>query len=184
MPPRSRAALAVLMATLAAAAAPPPAAADEPTPARRQATRSTTLYVGSELSPLPTIGAVAGVEAAVRAVRRGGLTFEGRAGGAFAFSAVARGALYGVRGGGGAGWSLPITPRMLLAPMVQYDLFVLWDSTATPAVDIHRLTGELSLSTVIYPHVVVDARVQVGAVWIDGNRDLALAIGPRIGVVF
>jgi len=181
MPPRSRTALAVITCLLGSA---PMAAAEVPGPARQHANGSTTLYVGSELAPLPTVGAITGVEATIRLIRLGGLTIDGRAGGALAFSAVARGALYGARAGVGAGWSVPITRRMLLAPMLEYDLFILWDSTATPAVDVHRLTGELTLSTLPYPHVVVDAVVAVGAAWVNGARDLALAIGPRIGVAF
>ena len=156
-----------------------PARADDP--ASDYARESTTITLSTELSPLPSVPARGELGGAVRLHRRN-VAVEARAGIAFAGSAIAVGWLVGGHFGLAAGASLPVSARFAFTPMVAYDAYVFVDSGSNPFV-VQRTTVALPLTFVVYPHVVVEGVVEVGIVFIDGARELALVAGPRIGLV-
>jgi hypothetical protein len=171
--------LAIAAALAAPAAGAPPTSPEAESSAVRHADRSTTLYFGSELSPLPSVTGDAALEATVRVVRWGGLAIQPRAGADASVSGAGNGTELGVRVGIGAGWSLAIGERVVVTPMIGYDLYVL-----DRVLRVHRVALELPVSILVYPHVVVEPFLQIGRAWVGGTPDLAFAFGPRIGLVF
>jgi len=159
------------------------ARADDDGPARAYARRSTTVFVATELSPLPTVATRVELGAGLRLHRRGGLAVEVRLGGAFSASGVAGGYLFGARAGVSAGHALAVTRRIVVTPMIAGDVFAYRQSGDASNLVIPRLTVELPVSVVIYPHVVIEPTVQLGVQWLDGSRDVAVVVAPRIGVV-
>lgn len=153
----------------------------EPSPAQAYARDSTTVFVASELAPLQTVAMRIEVDGGARWHRRN-WALEARLGLGFAASGAANGTLLGVRAGVSVGRSLPIACRVALTPMLAADVFAYRQSDATSTFSIPRLTVELPLSIAIYPHVVLEPVVQVGVQWLGGARDVAVVVGPRIGI--
>jgi hypothetical protein len=170
---------ALLLVMLARARADP----EPPSPARAYAHSSTTLLVSTDLSPLPTVGGQLELDATLRVHHRG-FAAEVRLGIAAAFSVVAGSDLYGARIGGGVGYAFPIGCRLLLAPMAAYDVMAYRETGGASTQILQRVTIELPLSIVLFPHVVFEPYVQAGVMYVGGNRDAVLVVGPRLGVVF
>jgi len=116
-------------------------------------------------------------------VHRKHIAIEGRLGAAFSFSAVANAGLYVARAGVSAGIALPISSRVAIMPMLAYDGFVLDQPRGIEATIVHRLTIELPVAILIYRHVALEPFVQAGLAWVNGGRDIALIVGPRISIV-
>lgn len=141
---------------------------------------SLTMFFASELSPLPTISGRVGVEGGVR-LHRDHVAIEARLGVAGAFSATIGGLELGYRAGASIGYAFAVARRVALEPMAGYDVLVLSDETTTV---IQRVTVELPVSIVLYPHVVLEPYGQLGLARSHGTSDLVLVVGPRLGVVF
>ncbi len=160
------------------------ARADEPPPrADDYAADAVVAFATSELSPLPEVGGRIDLEGVVR-WQHAHLAVQGRAGGAWSFSATAGGDVFGARAGIAVGWVIPISQRLAVVPMAGYDAFRLWESAGTTTELVHRFSIELPLSILVYRHVVVEPYGVLGVQSLRGSRDLAVALGPRIGIVF
>lgn len=151
-------------------------------PARSFSRDSTTVFVASELAPLQTVAIRVEVDGGARWHRRS-WALETRLGIGFSASGAANGTLLGLRAGASIGRSLPIACRIALTPMIAGDVFAYRESDATSTFTIPRLTVELPVSIVLYPHVVLEPVLQLGVQWVSGARDVAIVVGPRIGIV-
>ena len=158
------------------------ASADDTVSASEQAEHATLVFVGTELMPMPTVGAHVDAEGAVR-VHRDHFAFEGRFGGGLAFSATAGGNVFGLRAGASAGYAIPLGARFVVIPMLAYDAFVLRERHDSAEL-VQRATFHMPISWLVYPHAVVELSGQIGVQWFQGIRDLAIVLAPRIGLVF
>jgi hypothetical protein len=161
----------------------PAQARAEPSPAQAYARRSTTAFVASELMPLQTVATRVELDGGVR-WHRNGYAVEARLGIGLSASGVANAYLFGGRAGASVGRSFPIACRVALTPMVAADVFAYRQVSAASVLTIPRLTVELPVSIVVYPHVVLEPVVQIGVQWVDGLRDIAFVVGPRVGIVW
>ena len=156
-------------------------AGDWPPPASDYVARSWTLFAAGELTPLPTTSGAIGFAAGAR-LQRNHVAIEARLGGAFAFTAIANGAVSAGRAGISAGVAVPLGCRVALIPMLAYDGFLLEQPNGN-AIFVHRATFELPVSVLLYRHVAVEPFVQAGFAWVRGGRDIAVVAGPRITIV-
>jgi hypothetical protein len=141
------------------------------------------VLLGTELMPMPTVAAHADAEGALRLLRRH-FVVEGRMGAGLAFSAADGGNVFGFRAGASAGYAIPLRKHpFVVAPMLAYDAFILKERK-DDAEAIQRVTGQLTITWLVYPHAVVDLSGQLGLQWFRGVRDIAMVIVPRIGIVF
>jgi hypothetical protein len=168
--------------TVVIALSVPGVALGEPSQAKEYARRSTTAFLASELQPLQTVATRLEIDGGVR-WHRAGWAVEARAGVGFSASGAANGYQFGFRAGVSAGRSLPVGCRVALTPMVAADVFAYRQGSGASVLAIPRITVELPVSIVLYPHVVLEPVVQVGVQWVDGLGDIAVVLGPRIGVV-
>ncbi|MGE5181414.1 MAG: hypothetical protein ACM31C_05110 [Acidobacteriota bacterium] len=169
-------AIVALLAAIARADDPPPRADD-------YADDALVAFATTELSPLPEVGGRIDLEAVVR-WHHAHLAVQGRAGGAWSFSATAGGDVFGARAGIAVGWVIPLSQRLAVVPMAGYDALALWESAGTSHELVHRFAIELPLSILVYRHVVLEPYGVLGIQSLRGSRDLAVAFGPRIGIVF
>ena len=151
------------------------------TPAAAYARHSTTITLSTELSPLATVANRAEIGGAVRLHRRH-VAVEGRAGIAFAASTLGFGWLVGGHGGVAAGASFPLGGRIAVTPMAAYDLYV-YAPSGEGSIVVHRATVALPVSVILYPHVVIEGVVEVGAAFVERSPELAISFGPRLGLV-
>ena len=158
-------------------------AGDDAPDSEAYARDAVTAFATTELSPLPEIGGRIDLEAIVR-WHHEHFALEGRAGGAWGFSPTAGGDVFGARAGVALGWVIPVHRRVALVPMASYDAFVLWESAGSSSEIVQRFAVELPISILVYRHVVVEPYGVLGLQSLRGSRDLAVAFGPRIGVVF
>lgn len=182
---RGSANLVVATVTLAALGAlDERARADDAPTACDFARDSSTVFAGmGELSPLPTLQVQLGIDGAMRVHRRQ-LAIEARAGFGWATSTSAGGDVFGARGGIAAGVAFPLQRRLVLSPMLAYDAFLLWQTSGGPTQVIQRATLELSLTILVFHHVVLDLHGQVGVGFFDNVRDLVLVGAPRVGITW
>lgn len=157
------------------------ASADERPDARAHAQRSTTLYLSTPWAPGPTVPIRIGVEGVMR-VHRGHLAMEARFGAGGAASVLGLGGQYAAHGGVGLGGALSLGERVVLAPMVGYDVFVEWEQYGGSVV-VQYLTVEVPVAILLGRGVVLEPFVQVGVARYEGSDDPALVIGPRLGIV-
>lgn len=160
------------------------AAAEEPqASAPAWSEQSTTLFFATELTPLATVSTRGDLDAVLRLHRAHGLAIEARLGAAFGFSAIAGASIFGAHLGGALGWSLPLGERLAVTPMAAFDLFV-YAQPDTSSVNVRRFTIAAPVTFVAYHHAVVELMIAAGASHVDGTTDLAIVVGPRIGLVF
>ncbi len=172
-----RCAVAVAIAALA-----PTAYADDVSPAREHVHSSTTLFVGTTWSPGPTVPIRGGVDSALRLHARG-LALEARLGIGIAASANGLSAHMTAHGGFSLGWAFALGPHVVVAPMLAYDAFLEHEQYGGN-VWVHEATVALPIGFVLERGVVIEANVRVGLSHYYGSNDLAIVLGPRIGIVF
>ena len=147
------------------------------------ARRSTTVFLSTELVPLPTVSAHGATDVTLRFHRFGGLAFATRLGAAYAYSPLGGGDLLGVHTGLAVGYSFPLGRRLALTPMAAGDMFGYWESGGVVGLMALRATVEVPLSILVFPHVVLEPFIQIGIAAIRGTPDFAFVFGPRIGIV-
>lgn len=158
------------------------ARADDTTLARAHVRHATTAYLSTSWSPGPTVPIRIGVEGALR-LHRGSVAIEGRVGLGGAGSVTALGTLLAGHVGVSVGGAIALSGRIVLAPMVSYDVFGEWERDGA-SFAVHYVTLLVPLSIVLERGVVIEPFVQVGAARYQGATDPAVVIGPRLGIVF
>lgn len=158
-----------------------PANADE-SRARDHAQSSATLYLASTWSPSPTVPIRIGVDGAFR-MHHNRLALEARVGLGGAGSVTAIGMQMAGHLGASVGFALTAGDRVVLSPMLAYDVFALWEHEGA-TVTVHYATIELPVAIVLDRGVVLEALAQLGLARYQGATDPAVVIGPRIGIVF
>jgi hypothetical protein len=143
--------------------------------------RSMTLYLANTWTPGPTVPVRIGVEGAIR-MQRSKLAAEARIGVGGVASLNALGSEMHGHFGLGLGAALPLTSRLVLTPMVAYDVFGLWEKEGG-SFAVHYVTAEIPLS-IVFENVVLEPFLQLGIARFKGATDPAVIIGPRIGFVF
>ena len=157
--------------------------ADPPRTACAYAAHSLTVFAETELAPLPTIAGRVDLEAGARWHHRW-VAVEARAGGGTGFTTRGGGYMLGGRIGVSAGAALPLTPRLSVEPMLAYDLFVLWQPTSGSIAQVVHQVGVATPVTIqLYPHVAIEAFVELGLARYRGSSDLLIVAGPRLAVV-
>lgn len=144
--------------------------------------RAMTIYLTNTWTPGPTIPVRIGVEGAIR-MNRGKLATEARAGLGGVASLNALGSELHGHFGLSIGAALPLGSRLVVTPMVGYDVFALWEKEGG-SFAVHYVTAEIPLSILLYEHVVLEPFIQLGIARFQGATDPAVIIGPRIGLVF
>lgn len=154
----------------------------EPPDAGGHARSSTTLYLASQWSPGPTVPIRIGIEAAVRSHHRH-IALEGRFGVGGAGTVTGFASLFSGHVGASIGFAVSPARRLVLAPMLAYDAFGLWEEGGAMFA-VHYLTVEVPLAILIHPGVVLEPFVQIGVARFHGANDPAIVFGPRVGIVF
>ncbi len=167
--------LAVLVALAHSAKADPPDAGD-------YAEHSTTLFLGNQWSPGPTVPIRVGIEAAMR-WNLNHIAIEGRAGAGGAGTITGFASLFAGHLGASIGYAASPARRLVLTPMAAYDVFGMWEQGGA-AFAVHYFTVEVPLTIIIDRHVVLEPVVQLGWVRHHGATDPTIIFGPRIGIVF
>lgn len=158
------------------------ASADGASPARAHARSSTTLYLASAWSPGPTVPIRLGVEGAVR-FHHGNFALETRLGLGGAGSVTALSSRLAAHAGGSLGLALPVSGRVVIAPMLAYDWFAEWEYEGT-SLSVHYVTLEVPIAIVLDRGVILEPFVQAGIARFHGATDPVLVIGPRLGIAF
>lgn len=154
----------------------------EPGDADAYAKHSTTLFLGNQWSPGPTVPIRVGADATLR-FHRHHVAIEARLGFGGVGTLTGFASQFGGHFGASIGFAVSPARRIVLAPMLAYDVFGLWEQGgATFAV--HYATVEVPLTIVIARHVVLEPYVQLGIARFHGATDPAIIFGPRIGIVF
>ena len=154
----------------------------DPPDADAMAERSRTLFLGNQWSPGPTVPIRVGVEAAMRWTLNH-VAIEGRAGVGGAGTITGFASQFGGHLGASIGFAVSPARRIVLTPMLAYDVFGLWEQGGA-SFGVQFFTVEVPLSIVVYEHVVLEPYVQLGFARYHGATDPAIIFGPRIGIVF
>jgi hypothetical protein len=157
------------------------ASADDAPPSQELARHSTTLFLGTTWSPGPTVPIRVGGEAALR-VQRARLAFEARFGAGGAGSVIAASSVFNWHVGAGLGVALTLGGHVVLTPLVGYDLFGMLDGGGARFA-VHYFTLGLPVAIALRRGVVLEVFTQVGATRGTGIGDVAIVVGPRIGIV-
>lgn len=152
-----------------------------PTPARGFARSSTTIYLSNTWSPGPTVPIRIGVDGALRA-HRGLLALEARAGAGGAGSVTGLGGFGSGHLGGSIGSAIPFGRRVVITPMLAYDVFAEWERDGA-SLAVHYVTLQLPVSIVLDRGVVLEPFLQAGVARYQGATDPVIVIGPRIGIL-
>ena len=174
----------LLIAALSVVGMPSSSFADpagEETPAQRYARHSVTILGSPELSVPLTATARFLVDGVVRVNFAGGFVVQPRVGAGVGFSALASGAELIARPGIGIGYAIPIRHSIALTPTVGYDLFVLTSVESGSVLFIQRAALDLPVSIVL-DSALIEPYLLAGVSIFEGQPDVALAIGIRIGL--
>lgn len=170
-------------AALSLACVPSAAMGDPPileTPAQQYARHSVTILGSPELSvPLTATGRIL-VDGVVRINFAGGFVVQPRVGLGLGFSTLANGAELIARPGIGIGYAFPIRRTIAITPSVGYDLFIESSVEAGSVLFIQRAALDLPVS-IVFDSALIEPYVLAGVSIFEGQPDVALAIGLRIG---
>jgi hypothetical protein len=155
------------------------AAADGP--AQAHARSSATLYLASPWSPGPMVPIRIGVEGALR-IQHAHIALEARLGVGSAASIMAFSGQVSGHAGASLGLAFSAGERVVISPMVAYDVFSTWEDGNANVV-VHYATLEVPVAIIIGPRVVLEPFLQVGVARFMGANDPVIVIGPRIGII-
>ncbi|MDB4957400.1 MAG: hypothetical protein JWO36_4969 [Myxococcales bacterium] len=163
------------------AAADGPAVATADGLAKAHARSSATLYLASPWSPGPMVPIRIGVEGALR-IHHSHFAVEARLGVGTAASIMAFTGQVSGHAGGALGLAFSAGERVVISPMVAYDVFSTWED-GNASVVIHYASLEVPVAIIIGRRVVLEPFLQVGVARFRGTNDPVIVIGPRIGII-